>query len=229
MTQQPDQQADRRLLEAIQAFVAGHPDPAVQRFQDSITNWGDHWTAVTPRTLPATDTLSTTLSLTIEQTHALTSCFDREKHHCRWEQSYTSADGVVGDDMLTGYGFAEVIGKLGPFVSTRVRAGIGVWGPNIVYPPHRHRAEEIYVVLAGSARISPRRRDGGNRHHLWRRARWSMCRACRPTAFGPRTPPWPCSTYGRLATCGKNRPSTEMAPLVRSAGASRGAALRNRP
>nr|MDJ0970654.1 dimethylsulfonioproprionate lyase family protein [Kiloniellales bacterium] len=60
-------------------------------------------------------------------------------------------DAVVGEDMLAGYGFVEVVGVHGPFLSTRVRAGIGVWGPDIVYPPHRHRAEETYIVVAGAA------------------------------------------------------------------------------
>ena len=53
--------------------------------------------------------------------------------------------------MLAGYGFAEIIGQRGPFVSDRIRAGIAIWGPDIVYPRHQHEAEEVYVVLAGSA------------------------------------------------------------------------------
>lgn len=56
--------------------------------------------------------------------------------------------------MLSGYGFAEVIGERGPFVSKRVRSGIGVWGPNIDHPAHHHMAEEVYVPLAGSAEIT---------------------------------------------------------------------------
>ncbi len=69
----------------------------------------------------------------------------------RWEQGYTKSDELVGDDMLAGYGFAEIIGKYGPFISATVRAGMGIWGPHVTYPSHRHHAEEVYVVLAGSA------------------------------------------------------------------------------
>ena len=36
-------------------------------------------------------------------------------------------------------------------MDTRIRAGIGIWGPGIRYPVHRHDAEEIYAPLAGSA------------------------------------------------------------------------------
>jgi len=56
--------------------------------------------------------------------------------------------------MLAGYGFAEVVGLRGQFLSTRIRSGIGVWGPDIIYPPHHHRADETYVVLAGAAEFT---------------------------------------------------------------------------
>lgn len=151
MPVQADVRSDRVLLDAILSFVAGHPHPELQRFKDSLAQWGQNWTAVTPRLLPAADTLSRALALAPPKTRALIDLFEQEKHTRKWEQSYTKADDLVGDDMLAGYGFAEVIGKLGPFVSTRVRAGIGVWGPNIDYPPHRHQAEEVYVPLAGAA------------------------------------------------------------------------------
>lgn len=146
--------ADRRLLGAIRHFVAESPDPAIERFAAGIADWGDHWVDIPPAHLRAADTLSDCLALTHPETHALVAAFEAEKASRKWEQSYTRADGVVGIDMLSGYGFAEVIGKRGPFVSENVRAGIGVWGPNIDYPPHRHAAEEIYVVVAGSAEFN---------------------------------------------------------------------------
>lgn len=143
--------ADRRLLDAIQSFVVDHADPAIQRFKDGVAHWGEEWIAVPPRHLPVADVLASTLALAVEATRDLMILFEREKTTRQWEQSYNKADGAVGEDMLAGYGFAEVIGRHGPFVSTRVRAGIGVWGPGIHYPPHRHEAEEVYLLLAGQA------------------------------------------------------------------------------
>ena len=145
------QEGDHRLLDAIQRFVAGHQHAAVQRFRDKVADWGRQWQPATPHDLPAVAWLSRALSHTQTETHALTALFEQEKSSRRWEQSYSKADGLVGQDMLAGYAFAEVIGKQGPFVSERVRAGLGIWAPNIVYPPHRHQAEEVYMVLAGSA------------------------------------------------------------------------------
>ena len=148
-----DRQADRILLEGILAFVSGHSHPDVQRFKANLANWGGDWCEVEARHLPAADLLPAALAATTDQTHGLVALFQEAASHLRWEQSYSKADGVVGDDMLAGYGFVEIIGKHGPFISTRARAGIGIWGPDIDYPLHRHKAEEVYVLLSGSARF----------------------------------------------------------------------------
>ena len=68
----------------------------------------------------------------------------------QWEQSYTAAGEAVGADMLAGYGYAEIIGKRGPFLSERIRADVGVFPVSVDYPSRRHRAEEIHVVLTSS-------------------------------------------------------------------------------
>ncbi len=144
-------EADEALLSAIQAFVAASPDPEMVRFKDGIADWGEAWQEAPPVNLPAAKTLASTLGSTSSLTRPLAEAFETHKDSRKWEQSYSKADKAVGDDMLAGYGFAEVIGKHGPFVSSRVRSGIGVWGPGIDYPSHRHAAEEIYVILGGSA------------------------------------------------------------------------------
>ena len=120
--------ADQRLLSAMLEFVADHPDPDVGRFKDAMANWGSDWRSAPARHLPAADTLSTTVDLATAGTRRLTALFEAEKATRKWEQSYTKSDDLVGADMLSGYGFAEVVGKLGPFVSSKVRSGIGVWG-----------------------------------------------------------------------------------------------------
>lgn len=148
--------ADQRLLSALLAFVAKHPDPVMGRFKEAVAAWGagaedGSWQAVEPAHLPAADFLGQTLSSATDETRPLLALFYDERASRKWEQSYKKIDRLVGDDMLAGYGFAEVIGKWGPFVSHRVRSGIGVWGPDIDYPLHRHQADEVYLVLAGSA------------------------------------------------------------------------------
>ena len=155
----PDRASDERLLAAILDFILTHRDPDVQRFADAAAHWGDTWRGVTYTRLRASDTLAQAAELAGSESVGLLETCVRARASLRWEQCYTSADGVVGEDMLSNYGYAEIIGRQGPFVSTRMRAGVGVYGACVSYPLHRHQAEEIYAVLAGSALFS-----GGTTH-----------------------------------------------------------------
>ncbi len=146
-----DEVLDRALLNAIVDFTLTHPHSDVQRFRDAVNNWGSTWHPVEPVLLPATRFLERTLSLADAGTRPLIEGFITQRARLHWEQSYRRKDNVVSDDMLNGYGFAEILGQRGPFVSERVRSGLGVWGPSITYPIHWHEAEEIYVVMGGSA------------------------------------------------------------------------------
>ena len=147
-----DAAADRRLLDATLAYVAGHADGKFDAFREAVAGWGEDWTGVAPAHLAASDLLADALPLAGDGTaeRALMSLYVQDRASRHWEQSYTAADAAVGADMLAGYGYTEIVGKRGPFLSERIRAGVGVFAAGVDYPAHRHRAEEIYVVLAGS-------------------------------------------------------------------------------
>ena len=151
---------DQRLLEATLAYVAGHADSRFDAFREAVANWGENWADIAPVHLPASDLLADALPLarsgTVEA--ALMSLYVQERASRHWEQSYSTADEAVSADMLAGYGYTEIVGKRGPFLSERIRAGVGVFPAGVAYPAHRHQAEEIYVVLAGSGTF----RLGGN-------------------------------------------------------------------
>lgn len=171
MNAQTDKIADQGLLDATLAYVANHADDRMDGFREPVANWGTDWRGVAPTHLPASDILAKCLDGTIPQTRGLMELFARERGTRFWEQSYSRADAAIGEDMLANYGFAEIIGKRGPFLSDRVRAGIGVFGKGIDYPPHRHKAEEIYMILAGSADFqlgqgAPIRREVGELIHV---------------------------------------------------------------
>ncbi len=140
---------DLEFLDAVRSFTLGHPHPDMNRFKTAMRDWGNSWQAVEPVYHPAADVLDTAARQA--DSHELVARFAMHKHRLRWEQSYRREDGLVPDAMLDGYAFSEVIGKRGPFVSERIRCGLGVWGPGIEYPRHHHQAEEVYLVLAGSA------------------------------------------------------------------------------
>ena len=140
---------DLELLDAVRDYTLAHPHPDVARFQAAMRDWGDDWVAIEPIAFPAAERLAQIVRRA--DSHPMLESFARHHHKLRWEQSYTRAQKLVPDAMLDGYGFTEVIGKQGPFVSERIRTGISILGPGIEYPRHHHEAEEIYVVLAGGA------------------------------------------------------------------------------
>lgn len=142
---------DLELLDAVRLFALEHENPVVEKFKASVREWGDQWIDVERTQLPVADFLDDALARAIPETRGLLETFVRHRSRLRWEQSYKKEDGVVSDAMLAAYGFVEILGKQGPFVSNAIRAGIGIYGPNIEYPMHRHQPEEIYVVLAGEA------------------------------------------------------------------------------
>ena len=153
-----NQQQDRELLEAVRRFALDHEHPYLTQFKPSIRDWGDSWEPVEPVDLPVSAVLAEAAgratSNTTSNIRPLLQTFARHRHRLRWEQSYRKQDALVPDAMLDAYGFAEIIGLRGPFVSDRIRAGIAIWGAQVDYPQHQHQAEEIYVLLAGSAEFS---------------------------------------------------------------------------
>lgn len=66
-----------------------------------------------------------------------------------WQQTYTEAE--VGRDFLNRYGWFELLGPTGHFLSDTTRAYIAFWGEGLHYPMHLHEAEELYYILAGAA------------------------------------------------------------------------------
>ena len=57
--------------------------------------------------------------------------------------------GVLSQDYLDNYGYVQLLGPNAIVEHPAVRVGIGLWGPGLHYPAHKHAAEELYHVLAG--------------------------------------------------------------------------------
>ena len=148
------QQQDQELLESVSNFTLEHPHPQVAGFKPAMRNWGTDWKATSAEYLPVADFLAAAPGRCAATSQQLLRTFARHNQRLRWEQSYRKQDGLVPEAMLDAYGFAEIIGLRGPFVSARIRAGIAIWGAQIDYPQHQHQAEEIYVLLTGSAEFS---------------------------------------------------------------------------
>lgn len=48
MADHPNKTTHQILLDALVAFVTEHPNPKVQRFRQTMLNWGEAWTDVPP-------------------------------------------------------------------------------------------------------------------------------------------------------------------------------------
>jgi mannose-6-phosphate isomerase-like protein (cupin superfamily) len=66
-----------------------------------------------------------------------------------WRHTYTEAE--VGAHFLDHYGWFELAGHTGHFHSETARITVAFWGPGLYYGWHHHRAEELYLVVAGHA------------------------------------------------------------------------------
>lgn len=150
----PDRNADTQIFNAFTSFLLGSSDSAVGAFQHNLSNWGSRWKPVEPSHGVASDHLASTIDSTFADAIPVVTQFVAHRASRQWEQTYSATDGVVGDDMLASYGFAEIVGPRGPFVSTNIRGGIGLYGPNMTYPLHRHGPDEVYVVVSGTARFT---------------------------------------------------------------------------
>lgn len=149
-----DRAADDRVLSAVLSAVAGWPGAAVDPFRGPVQAWGTDWIPVEPQSGPAAHVMAESLAWTTPATRAVADAFAQDSATRKWEQTYARGVSAAMDKMLDGYGFAEIIGPWGPFVSERARVAMVLWGADIVYPAHRHSAEEMYLVVGGSARFT---------------------------------------------------------------------------
>lgn len=69
--------------------------------------------------------------------------------HLEWRFTYTPEE--VGQHFLDHYGWVELAGPTGHFLSYQTRITIGYWGRNLWYDWHNHRAEELYTIVSGEA------------------------------------------------------------------------------
>lgn len=82
----------------------------------------------------------------------LASCVHKTSAALAWRQSYDASQ--VSAQFLARYGWCELFGLSGPLPSATLACGVLLLGPETLYPPHSHRAEELYIPLSGRAEWS---------------------------------------------------------------------------
>lgn len=141
------------ILSVMERMVDTGENPYVHRFRSGFENVRNTWRDVGKEHLPVVALFDGIRIDSGSLPGQLVALVSRHRKSLLWEQTYRKEDGVVGEDLLAGYGFSEMTGKHGPYVSERLRSGIGIWAPHVEYPLHWHDSEEIYWILSGSARF----------------------------------------------------------------------------
>ncbi|MEL7012523.1 MAG: dimethylsulfonioproprionate lyase family protein [Pseudomonadota bacterium] len=133
--------------DALAAVKAWHGAlPAASAF----CQWPDNlrYEPRSPHTLPATDLVKTAPGNTSPVSIHVVRAFQALALYLEWRLTYTADE--VGQHFLDNFGWFELAGPTGHFITHQTRITVGYWGPGLDYPRHQHRAEELYTVLSGS-------------------------------------------------------------------------------
>ncbi len=137
------------LAGLARAFVAAMAHDRATPFLAEWPRSGAIDRALAPVWLPVLRWLGHLPELASDATRTLVNALVRSGPGLHWRQSYRPED--FGAAFLDNYGYTELIGTRGALASDRIAVGFLMLGPEILYPAHRHAAEEIYVPLAGVA------------------------------------------------------------------------------
>lgn len=159
------QQLPRQTYAVISQLIAA--EPALAGFSQFDTKASPVERA--PNPIPAIALVQALAGGGSAETAACVAAIAAAAPAANWQQSYTEDE--VGRDFLNRYGYFELIGPTGHFLSGQTRAYIAYWGDHLYYPWHLHQAEEIYYVLAGQAQFESEGQEeaivgpGGTRYH----------------------------------------------------------------
>lgn len=133
------------LLATTRAAYLGHPQTlAFAPFPVDLTPQ-----EVTPFTCPPAALLRAETGLFTDRYADLRDAIVAAGNTAEWRETYKDTD--IGQDFMDRFGCYAIIGPGGPFMSQSLRAWIVYMPPHLHYPWHHHPAEELYLVLAGSA------------------------------------------------------------------------------
>lgn len=135
------------VLEAMRAFLGQRGDPIVARFMEGH-DWAMPSRGVSPSALPCLWHLPRVVEIAGADCRALGETLLAAHAALAWRQTYTAAD--FDRAFLDGYGWTELFGTRGPYVSDAMAGGFLLLGPGLEYPDHHHVAEEIYIPLSGA-------------------------------------------------------------------------------
>ncbi|MEM8776373.1 MAG: dimethylsulfonioproprionate lyase family protein [Pseudomonadota bacterium] len=97
--------------------------------------------------LAATELISERPGYTPAASKPLLSALQALAPHLEWRHTYTADQ--VGQHFLDHYGWFELAGPEGHFITRQTRITGAYWGPGLHYGRHQHEPEELYTVVSG--------------------------------------------------------------------------------
>ncbi|TXI10748.1 MAG: transcriptional regulator [Rhizobium sp.] len=132
------------LLTAFRDYLLSRSDPLLRHFINGF-DWPIEERALARQDLPVVTCLRELGRVANGAEGALFDRLLRASDRLHWAQTYSIAD--FGADFLQRYGWVELFGTRGHFVSEEMAGGFLLLGPDVHYPDHHHEAEEIYIPL----------------------------------------------------------------------------------
>ena len=98
-----------------------------------------------------TQKLSSWKSNNYEQIDKIHNLISNLAPHVNWNNGYS--EDQTSKEFLDKYGFFELIGPTGHFVTTDMALYVNYLDKNSYYPWHNHEAEELYFIVSGEAKF----------------------------------------------------------------------------
>ena len=135
----------QNLLRTVQAAYCGNADMNnFAPFPDDIKPQ-----AVAPLHEHCCDVFLNDTGLQSERYHDLQQAIRNASEVVHWRDTYKGTD--ISDDFMARFGCYCIIGDDAPFTSNSIRLWMVYMPPHLYYPWHNHPAEEMYMVVSGSA------------------------------------------------------------------------------
>jgi len=126
----------------VRSLLAGLPDAYAARFRADFPESLTPRREIMPSSLPV-------LQYFEPGGPPLAAYLQKIWHGLAWSQTYSPTD--FGPEFLEKYGWTEIIGPRGPIPDQKLACGFLLLGPGVTYPDHHHTAEELYIVISGTA------------------------------------------------------------------------------
>lgn len=137
------------LIDDLRGLLVDSGNDAAQRI---LTGWPAATTVErvpSPCDLPVTVWLPEVAAHAPSATVGIVRSLAEVGSELRWQQTYSKHD--LGHHFLDRYAWVMLLGPDAPVTSNSLLVGFLLLGPDIEYPVHKHSAEEIYVVVSGTA------------------------------------------------------------------------------